>query len=82
MDLFAIVAISAVASLGYIAPERVRNLFATPVVAADAPSSAPVPKLKPRPDVESLDRRVPDAVLVNESDSVFYAHWGQKPCGT
>lgn len=68
---FAIVAISAVASLGYIAPERVRNLFATPVVAADAPSSAPVPKLKPRPDVESLDLTRSDAVLVIESDSVF-----------
>ncbi|HET6422206.1 MAG TPA: MMPL family transporter [Planctomycetaceae bacterium] len=65
-----LIAISAVAALGYIAPERVRNLFANPVIAAETPA-APAPAPKPRPDVEALDLTRSDAILVIESDSVF-----------
>jgi predicted RND superfamily exporter protein len=68
---------SAVASVGYIAPERVRKLFEpppanVPAPAVVAPVAAPVAK-KPRPEVEALDMTRSDAILVIESDDIFTA---------
>lgn len=68
---------SAIATVGYVAPERVRNLFiAKPVPEVVAQPAAPVaaapeaPK-KPRPNVEALDLTRSDAILVIESKDVF-----------
>lgn len=68
---------SAIATVGYVAPERVRGLFkprptpkavARPVASTPAPQEAP---RKPRPDVESLQLTENDAILVIESEDVF-----------
>lgn len=65
---------SAIATVGYVAPERVRNLFkpppppAAPVAAPAAAAAAP---RKPRPDVEALELIRSDAVLVIESEDIF-----------
>jgi predicted RND superfamily exporter protein len=63
---------TAVATLGYVAPESVREFFLTqpPPVAAADPVPAEAPK-KPRPNVEALDLTRSDAVLVIESDDIF-----------
>ena len=72
-----LVVMSAIATLGYVAPERVRDLFKpAPVAEAPAPEGAPAPAVakaapKPRPDVEALDLTRSDAVLVIESDEIF-----------
>ncbi len=67
---------SAIATVGYVAPERVRSFFQPPpepVVAAPAPvtPSVAAPALKPRPNVESFDLIRSDAVLVIESEDIF-----------
>lgn len=65
---------TAVATVGYVAPERVRQLFQPPPVqdtanpVADVPEAAP---RKPRPNVEALDLTRSDAILVIESEDVF-----------
>lgn len=67
-----LVVMSAVATVGYVAPERVRSVFQPPpepVVAAPAPVATPAPK--PRPNVESFDLVRSDAVLVIESEDIF-----------
>jgi len=77
-----LILISAIATIGYIDPERVRSLFLPRPVTAPAetpvpaekptPSSSggqPVPK--PRPQVEALDLTRSDAILVIESDDIF-----------
>lgn len=79
--LFLII-MTAVASVGYIAPGRVRQYFQPPpppaaapappvAVAAPAVSAVPQPAKKPRPDVEALDLTRSDAILVIESDDIF-----------
>lgn len=79
--LFLII-MTSVASVGYIAPERVRQYFQPPpppaaapappvAVAAPAVSAVPQPAKKPRPDVEALDLTRSDAILVIESDDIF-----------
>lgn len=74
-----LILISSIATVGYVAPERVRNLFrARPVptqpqaaaTAAPTPSTEP-PVAKPRPQVDSLDLTRSDAILVIESDDIF-----------
>lgn len=71
---FALVLMSAMAVVGYVAPELVRNLFqprpvhAAPAATAPAPASSPQ---KPRPDVRALELTRSDAVLVIESDDIF-----------
>ena len=70
-----IIAMSLMATLGYVAPERVREMF-QPRPAAQpqaAPSTTPsvTLKKKPRPDVESLDLTRSDAILVIESNDIF-----------
>ena len=72
--LFLIV-MSAIATVGYVAPDRVRSFFLPPQddVAAPAPAnvtSSEAPK-KARPDVEALEMTRSDAILVIESDSIF-----------
>jgi predicted RND superfamily exporter protein len=69
---------SAVALVGYIAPERVRNFFDPPKpekVADSGPSTPAAPAAGPpkraRPDVAALDLTQNDAVLVIESDGIF-----------
>lgn len=75
-----LIAISSVAMVGYLAPERVRNLFQPPSVqevvppataAAPAASATPTAPPKPRPDVEALDLTRSDAILVIESEDLF-----------
>jgi predicted RND superfamily exporter protein len=69
--LFVIV-MSSVATLGYVAPDRVRSLFiaAPPETEASPTTTAQQPK-KSRPDVEAVDVIRADAILVIESDSIF-----------
>ncbi|MDB5335067.1 MAG: hypothetical protein JWN70_686 [Planctomycetaceae bacterium] len=69
---------SSIASVGYIAPEHVRNFFQPPPVpevapaeVAATPATSPKPDAKPRPDVEALDLTRSNAVLVIESDDIF-----------
>lgn len=67
---------SSIATLGYVAPERVRNFFTPtavpepvqPVASAVAPPTVPA---KPRPNVAALDLTRSDAILVIQSDDVF-----------
>lgn len=65
---------SGIATIGYVAPETVRNLFqprivnAAPVAAAPAPAATPQ---KVRPDVQALELTRSDAVLVIESKDIF-----------
>lgn len=70
-----LVVMSAVAGLGYIAPERVRSLFVRPEVeeAAPAPAAgAPAPRpRKAAPNVDAIDLTRSDAILVIESDDIF-----------
>ena len=65
--------ITSIATVGYVAPEKVRNLFrpkpAVPAVSA-TPTAAPVPE-RARPAVEAFDLIRSDAILVIESDKVF-----------
>jgi uncharacterized protein len=64
---------SGIATVGYVAPERVRNFFKPPPTAnlqVNVAPATPAPK-KPRPDVDSVDLTRSDAVLVIESDSIF-----------
>ncbi|WP_162130560.1 efflux RND transporter permease subunit [Schlesneria paludicola] len=72
--LFLIV-MSAIATVGYVDPERVRNLFLPhakdplePVASSVANTETPK---KPRPNVEALEMTRSDAILVIESDDVF-----------
>lgn len=67
---------SLIATIGYVAPERVRELFLPPPVHAAEVSAAPAapspaPAKKPRPDVEALELTRSDAILVIESDDIF-----------
>lgn len=67
---------SATALVGYIAPERVRDLFKPAPVAETTPAPAATPvapaaPVKPRPNVESFELTHSDAILVIESDSIF-----------
>lgn len=65
---------TAVATVGYVAPERVRNIFKPPPPPQDASTSQPAPvatAVKPRPNVEALDLTHSDAILVIESNDVF-----------
>lgn len=66
---------SAVATVGYLAPERVRSFFQRPpvkVATAVANQAAPAAEQKkPRPNVEALDMTRSHAVLVIESDDIF-----------
>ncbi len=67
---------SLIATIGYVAPERVRELFLPPPVHAAEASAAPAapspaPAKKPRPDVEALELTRSDAILVIESDDIF-----------
>lgn len=70
-----LVVMSAIALVGYIAPERVRTLFVAPPAPEPAPQAANVaadskPR-KPRPNVDALDLTRSDAILVIESDDIF-----------
>ncbi len=67
---------SSLASVGYIAPERVRRLFQPPPVQVPAPpvaplADAPAAPRKPRPNVQALDLTRSDAILVIQSNDVF-----------
>ena len=69
---------SAVATVGYLDPDRVRNIFQpppkpepAPVVDSAAPVAPAAPPKKPRPEVEALDLTQSDAVLVIESNDIF-----------
>lgn len=70
---------SLIACVGYIAPERVRDLFQPPpkpqaaLVASSTgtPAAAPAPVRKTRPDVEAVDLTQSDAVLVIQSKDIF-----------
>lgn len=67
--------LSSLALVGYVAPERVRDLFErkpAKVDANDAMNAAPdsTPK-KPRPNVEALEMTRSDAILVIESKDIF-----------
>ncbi len=65
---------SLMATMGYVAPERVRNLFQPPPkpqTVTTANPSPPAEVKKPRPDVESVDLTRSDAVLVIESNDIF-----------
>lgn len=71
-----LILMSSIASVGYLAPERVRNFFQPPPVVEAAPAAGqagPVtpPQAKPRPEVEALELTRSDAVLVIESDDIF-----------
>ncbi len=69
-----LVVMSAIATVGYVAPDRVRDLFQpapSPVAETPAPPPSTAPAPKPRPNVESLDLVRSDAVLVIESDDIF-----------
>ncbi|WP_397570751.1 RND family transporter [Schlesneria sp. T3-172] len=71
-----LVLITSVATVGYIDPDLVRNLFLPKPVVNEAPAAAPAapteqPVVKPRPQVEALDLTRSDAILVIESDSIF-----------
>ena len=69
---------SAVATVGYLDPDRVRNICQpppkpepAPVVDSAAPVAPAAPPKKPRPEVEALDLTQSDAVLVIESNDIF-----------
>ena len=71
-----LIMMSLIASVGYVAPERVRNLF----LSAKAPDAGPAqpgngtltpPMKKVRPNVEALDITRSDAILVIQSDEIF-----------
>ena len=71
-----LILISVIATMGYIAPERVRSLFLPrpAPAAAETPTPSAVgeqPVKKPRPQVEALDLTRSDAILVIESDDIF-----------
>jgi predicted RND superfamily exporter protein len=71
-----LIVISAIATVGYIAPERVRNYFQPPPVSEPAIAATPAAPIaeapyKPKPDVEALDLTRSDAILVIESDDIF-----------
>jgi predicted RND superfamily exporter protein len=72
-----LIAISSIAMVGYLAPERVRKLFQPPPVqdaaAPDTPAASVTPEAprKPRPNVEALDLTRSDAILVIESEDLF-----------
>lgn len=70
-----LVVMSAIAGMGYIAPERVRSLIVRPPVEVAAPApAAGAPRPAPRkmsPNVDSFDLTRSDAVLVIESDDIF-----------
>ncbi|MBS0203216.1 MAG: MMPL family transporter [Planctomycetes bacterium] len=65
--------ITSIATVGYIAPERVRSLFQAPApqTAAPVPAAPASATQKRRPSVEAFDLTRSDAILVIESDSVF-----------
>ncbi|MDB5345159.1 MAG: hypothetical protein JWP89_3536 [Schlesneria sp.] len=67
---------SSIATVGYIAPERVRRFFQPPPVQVAAPPVAPIADApaaprKPRPNVQALDLTRSDAILVIQSNDVF-----------
>ena len=65
---------TAISTLGYVAPQRVRNLFIPPPAQqpeSPAPVAAAAAPKSTRPNVESVDLTRSDAILVIESDDVF-----------
>jgi predicted RND superfamily exporter protein len=73
-----LILMSSIATVGYVAPERVRNLFVAPPEPAAAPVAAPAatvatPKPKPKlpQGVDSFELTQADAILVIESDDIF-----------
>lgn len=67
---------SSIATVGYVAPERVRNFFLPPPVeepASQITTTVELPAVprKPRPNVAGLDLTRSDAILVIESNEVF-----------
>ncbi len=64
---------SAIAIVGYVAPQQVRRYFQPPPPKVEVTSAAVVeaPARKPRPNVEALELSRADAVLVIESDDIF-----------
>lgn len=70
-----LILMSAIATVGYVAPERVRNWFVPPpepvVASVAAPAAASKPRPKPPQGVDSLELTQADAVLVIESDDIF-----------
>ena len=71
-----LIVMSLISTVGYVAPERVRNLFQP----AKDPEAGPVqpgngtltpPMKKVRPNVEALDITRSDAILVIQSDDIF-----------
>lgn len=64
--------LSGVATLGYVAPDRVRSLFLPKPEEVAAPVTPPAAApARARPNVESFDLTGAEAVLVIESDSIF-----------
>ena len=70
---FVLTVISAIAIVGYVAPERVRNIFQSPPAPiASGPAETGVqPQKKVRPDVEALELTRSDSILVVESNDIF-----------
>ena len=71
-----LIVMSLISTVGYVAPERVRNLFQP----AKDPEAGPVqpgngtltpPMKKVRPNVEAMDITRSDAILVIQSDDIF-----------
>jgi len=73
--LAGVLAVSALALLGYIAPERLTDLFQTPPESADVATAAPAAPRDAPPDVDPVSLSDSDAVLVvySESDKLFTA---------
>lgn len=66
-----VIAMTAVAALGYFDPHRLTDLFASPPeVTSPSTSSRPANPVQP-PDVETVSLSRADAVLVVESDDIF-----------